>query len=121
MGVTNKERGVTLHEGGTIRSRLSGVRTPTVNDTLVIGDASGAVEMNSASARTITIPPDVFPLFTVITLTRLGAGTVQMVAGSGVTLRSKDDDKFISTQYTGATIYQRALNEWVIFGDLSVS
>ena len=45
--------------------------TQTANYTLVLGDAGKSVEMNNASARTITVPPNssvAFPTGTVIEL-----------------------------------------------------
>ncbi len=103
---------------------VAGVRTPTANDILVLTDGGKVVEMNNASARTITIPPNgdvAFPVGTIIHITRLGVGTVALVEGAAVTLRSAGDEKFIANQYSGGTIYQRAADEWVLFGDLAAS
>lgn len=103
---------------------VAGVRTPTGDDTLVIGDVGKVIEMNAATAKTITIPPNgdvAFPINTIIHFTRFGAGTVQILPGTAVTIRSADGDDFIATQYSGATAYKRGTNEWVLFGNLAAS
>ncbi len=103
---------------------LIGIRTPTANDTLVLTDAGKQIEMNNAAARTVTVPPNsavAYPINTVIHLTRLGAGTVQILQGSGVTINSASGNKFLATQYSGGTLYKRGTNLWVLFGDLAAS
>ena len=70
---------------------LSGVavNAQTANYTLVLADASKAVEVTSASSTTVTVPPNssvAFPVGTIIEVVRLGTGSVTLLAGSGVTL-----------------------------------
>ena len=103
---------------------LEGFRVPTANDILVLPDAGKAVEMNNASARTITVPPNAdvaFPVGTVIRVTRLGAGTVAIVKGIAVEVRSADDFLHLADQYSSAILYQRVADEWVLSGDLSLA
>lgn len=90
--------------------------------TLVLGDASKAVEMTAATAKTITVPPNAsvaFDVGTVIEVARLGAGTVNILAGSGVTIRSPQTLTALASQYSVASLRKRATNEWVLAGDLS--
>jgi hypothetical protein len=95
--------------------------TETANYTLVSSDAGKVIEMNSASARTITVPPNssvAFPTGTVIELFRLGAGTVTVAAGSGVTINSPGGLLAIDEQYGTVTLRKRATDSWVLEGRL---
>jgi hypothetical protein len=59
------------------------------NYTLVLADAGKAVEGNSASALSFTVPPNssvAYPVGTIIEVPQVGAGAVTLVAGSGVTI-----------------------------------
>lgn len=98
------------------------VNTQTDSYTLVLGDSYGTVEMNKATANNLTVPPNAdvaFVIGTYIEVTQYGAGQTTLVAGSGVTIRSKSGNLKITGQYSGATLYKRATNEWVALGDLS--
>lgn len=90
--------------------------------TLVIGDASKAVEMNNAAANTLTVPPNTsvaFPVGTIIEVFQLGAGQTTIAAGAGVTLRAPDGAK-LAKQYASASLRKRATNEWILAGNTSV-
>jgi hypothetical protein len=92
----------------------STVNTRTVGYTLSLSDAGRTVEMNSASATTVTIPTNAvaaFPLGTVIWITRQGAGTVT-VAGS-VTLRARSGAA-APAQYAAGRLWKRAADEWFL-------
>lgn len=103
---------------------VEGLRVPTTNDILVLTDNGKVIEMNSGTAKTIAIPPNTdvaFPVGTIIHFTRYGAGTVEIIEGSGVTIVSDSGNAFIGVQYAGATAYQRVADEWVLFGNLAAS
>lgn len=90
--------------------------------TLALSDAGSLVEMNNASANTLTIPPNssvAFPIGTQIVVEQYGAGQTTFAAGAGVTVRSKDGNLSIAAQYAGATLIKRATDEWVLMGDLT--
>jgi hypothetical protein len=90
--------------------------------TLVLADAAEIVEMNFATANTLTVPPNdsvAFPIGTTIDITQYGAGQTTIAAGDGVTIRSANSETKLTSQYSGATIYKRGTNEWMLFGDLS--
>jgi len=90
--------------------------------TLVLADAGRLVEMTNASANTLTIPPDSsvsFPNGTQILVVQAGAGQTTLVAGSGVTIRSKDSNLKLSAQWCGVTLIKRATDNWLAIGDLS--
>ena len=87
--------------------------------TLVLADEGKVVEMNNASANTLTVPPNssvAFPIGAVIEVYRMGAGSTTVVAGSGVTVRNAGS---LRAQYSTASLRKRATDEWVLAGDLS--
>ena len=97
------------------------INTQTASYTLVLGDADEIIEVNNASANNLTVPPNssvAFPIGTQIDLVQYGAGQTTVVAGSGVTIRSKGAALKLTGQYSGATLYKRGTDEWVLVGDL---
>ena len=96
--------------------------TQTASYTLVLADAGTAVDMNSASAVNLTVPPNssvAFPVGTVIEVFQYGAGQVTIVAGAGVTLRSPSALVKTAVQYASVTLRKRATDEWTLEGDLA--
>ena len=90
--------------------------------TLVLTDAGKMIVMNKATGNNLTIPPNADVAFannTRIDVIQYGAGQTTIVAGSGVTLRSADSKLKLSKQYSGASLWKYATNEWIIVGDLS--
>jgi hypothetical protein len=97
------------------------INTQTSSYTAVLTDAGKTVEINNASANTFTIPPNssaAFPLGTYINVVQYGAGQTTVTPGSGVTIRNANGLK-TAKQYSMATLYKRATDEWVAGGDLS--
>ena len=96
----------------------------TADYTLVLTDAGKVIEINSGSDENVTIPPDsggggvAFPLGTQIVIVRLGAGTVTITEGSGVTTRSDGDKNKIKSQYSSCVLIKHETNEWYILGNL---
>lgn len=101
----------------TAQGEVVGINTQTgISYTLVLADAGKLVERNNGSAMTCTVPPNssvAFPVNTVILVTRYGAGTLTMVAGSGVTLRGT---LTAGAQYDMLTLIKRATDEWYVIG-----
>ena len=90
--------------------------------TLQLADAQNIIETSSSSAVYITIPNDSTTLFsngTEINILQYGSGTVNFVAGSGVTIRSRNSLFTIGHQYAGVTLIKRFTNEWYLIGDLA--
>lgn len=90
--------------------------------TLVPADKGKLVETNSANANTITVPPNsaaAFPINTRIDLSQYGAGQTTIAAGAGVTIRSAGGKMKLSGQYSAATLWKRAADEWHLVGDLA--
>lgn len=99
---------------GTGWSNYAGITPKTDSYTLVATDAGKTVEINKATAADLTVPPDSsvpFPLGTEIRVTQLGAGSVTVVQGSGVTVNGVS----LSTgaQYAERKIRKRATNTWI--------
>jgi len=90
--------------------------------TLVLADGGKLVEMNNASANTLTVPPNssvALPVGTQILVVQTGAGQTTLAAGSGVTINSKDGNLKLSARWCAATLIKRATDTWVAVGDLS--
>lgn len=94
--------------------------TKTANYTLVLGDAGQSVEMNVASANTVTVPLNssvAFPLGTTILLIQIGAGQTTIAPASGVTINSTPGLR-LRTQWSVATLIKRGTDSWVVAGDV---
>ena len=90
--------------------------------TLALADDGKVVEMNNASANTLTVPPNssvAFPVGSQILVLQTGAGQTTVAAGAGVTVSSKDGNLKLSAQWSAATLIKRATDAWVAIGDLS--
>ena len=98
--------------------RLAGVDEKTANYTLVVGDASKLISVNSASNLTVTVPSGVFTAGDVIYVTRTGTGTVT-IAASGTTLTSPDSLLKLRVRYSSVAIICTASNTFRVVGDLS--
>ena len=88
--------------------------------TLVSADAPRIVEMNFATANTLTIPPNssvAFPIGSSILVVQTGAGQTTIAAGVGVTVNSFLGLKIIG-QWAGCTLVKRATDTWVAVGGL---
>ena len=102
-------------------AQLVAINAQTAAYTLALADAGKAVEVTSASAVNVTVPPNTtaaFPVGTVIEVAQMGAGQVVLVAGSGVTLRTAAS-LTTRAQYATVTLRKRATDEWIVAGDLT--
>ena len=98
------------------------INTQTVNYTLALSDNYKLIEVNNASARTITIPTNTavaFPIGTQILISQYGAGQVTISPDTGVTLRSSGGKTKTAAQYAMATLVKRGTNEWYLAGDIT--
>jgi hypothetical protein len=88
--------------------------------TLVLADKDKLIEMNVASANTVTIPTNTsvaFPIGSQITILQVGAGQTTLVAGSGVTVNATPGLK-LRAQWSSVTLIKRGTDTWVALGDL---
>lgn len=103
--------------------QVGGINTRTASYTAKLSDAAGVIEMNSGSANNLTIPPQSsvpWKKFAWLNWCQIGAGRTTIVAGSGVTIRSRNG-LLSGGQYGGGTLYRRGKDEWVLFGDVASS
>ena len=79
------------------------------------------IEMGSSSALTLTIPLNssiAYPVGTSFDVLQTGAGQVTIAGDSGVTVNATPGLK-LRTQWSSATLFKRAENTWVVYGDLT--
>jgi hypothetical protein len=79
------------------------------------------IEMGSASALTLTIPTNAaiaYPIGTSIDILQTSTGQVTIAGAAGVTVNATPGLK-LRTQWSSATLFKRAENTWVVFGDLT--
>ena len=92
----------------------------TASYTLILADARKAVEMDVASANTVTVPPNssvAFPVGTVVEVVQVGAGQVEIVPEGGVTIRTPET-LLLRAQWSTVSLRKRAADEWVLTGDV---
>jgi len=100
---------------------LTEINAQTSAYTTVLTDRDKLVEVSSATGVTVTIPTNAsvaYPVGTSIDILQTGAGQVTIAGAAGVTVNSTPGLK-LRTQWSSATMFKRAENTWVVFGDLS--
>ena len=89
--------------------------------TTVLADDGKLVTCDNAASIALTIPPNssvAYGIGTQINIMQLGAGTVTITAGAGVTLRSAGSKLKTDAQYALATCAKIASDTWVVVGNL---
>ena len=89
--------------------------------TTVLTDDGKLITADNASSIALTIPPNssvAYGIGTQINIMQLGAGTVTITAGAGVTLRSDGNKLKTNAQYAVATCCKIATDTWVVVGNL---
>ena len=89
--------------------------------TTVLADDGKLVTCDNAASIALTIPPNssvAYGIGTQINIMQLGAGTVTITAGAGVTLRSAGSKLKTDAQYAVATCCKIATDTWVVVGNL---
>jgi hypothetical protein len=100
---------------------LTTINQQTSAYTTVLTDRDKLVEVSSASGVTVTIPTNAsvaYPVGTSIDILQTGAGQVTIAGAGGVTVNATPGLK-LRTQWSSATLFKRATDTWVVFGDLS--
>ena len=95
--------------------------TQTGNFTLALAQKGKVVPASSASAIVATVPPNssvAVPVGSWVEIDRMGAGSVTVAAGSGVTIRNAAAVLTLRVQYSTAMLRKIATDEWLIVGDL---
>lgn len=95
----------------------------TASYTLTLTDLNKFVEMNSASANTVTVPSSSTVNFLTgsqITVVQYGAGQTSFTTASvGITIRSANNWLKINARYGAATLTKIGANEWYLHGNLN--
>jgi hypothetical protein len=89
--------------------------------TTVLTDDGKLITCDNAASIALTIPPNssvAYGIGTQINIMQLGAGTVTITAGAGVTLRSAGSKLKTDAQYAVATCAKIATDTWVVVGNL---
>lgn len=92
----------------------------TASYTLVLTDQSKVIEINNASANTLTIPTNAsvpFPIGTYILFIQTGAGQTTITPFDGTVTVNSTPGLKTRTQWSSATIIKRGTNSWVVMGD----
>ena len=93
----------------------------TSSNTLSGVERDDLIEMASSSAMTLTIPADStfnFPIGTSMDVLQTSTGQVTIAGAGGVTVNATPGLK-LRTQWSSATLFKRAANTWVVYGDLT--
>ena len=88
---------------------------------VVLSDDGKLVTCDNAASISLTIVPNstaAFGIGTQINIMQLGAGTVTITAGAGVTLNSDGAKLKTNAQYAVATCCKIATDTWVVVGNL---
>ena len=101
-------------------------RTPIIAKTdsytlSALTERDSLVEVAKATATTITIPTDAtlnFPIGTSIDILQTSTGQVTIAGAAGVTVNATPGLK-LRTTWSSATLFKRAANTWVVYGDLT--
>lgn len=109
---------------GVAGNAISGVdlRTGTAENA-ALSNVSGVIEMNNASANTLTILNEAtiaWPANASFNGTQVGAGATVITAGPGVTIRSNGNRATTNGQWAVWSVYKRGTNDWVLAGDLKL-
>jgi hypothetical protein len=103
-------------------------RTPIIQKTAAytlsaLTERDSLIEVSSATGVTISIPVDAtlnYPIGTSIDILQTGAGQVTIAAVTpGTTTVNATPGLKLRTTWSSATLFKRAANTWVVFGDLT--
>jgi hypothetical protein len=97
------------------------LETKTADYQVVLLDAGKTIIVESSSDITVTIPSFATTPFVngqKIEIIRKGTGEVTIAQGSGAFIYSKNSNKRIAAQYSGASLVKCDTNAWILIGDL---
>jgi hypothetical protein len=100
----------------TFPSDPAAISTKTGAYTLVAGDTNDLIQADGTF--TITVPASTIPAGTRVDIVNTGTGVIT-IAGSGLTLQSKDSAVTIASQYAGATLFFTSTTTALLIGDLT--
>jgi hypothetical protein len=100
-------------------------RTPIIQKTAsytlsALTERDSMIEVSSSSGTTVTIPAESsvnYPVGTSIDVLQTSTGQVTIAGAAGVTVNATPGLK-LRTQWSSATLFKRAADTWVVYGDL---
>jgi hypothetical protein len=102
-------------------------RTPIIQKTAsytlsALTERDSLIEVSSASGTTITIPTNTavaYPVGTSIDILQTGAGQITIAPVDGTVTVNATPGLKLRTQWSSCTLFKRATNTWVVYGDLT--
>ena len=91
------------------------VSTQTANYTLAAADKGTREVMNMSAAGTVTVPNSTFDAGDAVWLHSIGAGTISVVAGAGLTLNSSAGTAPTLAQWEGGVVYFTSASAAIFF------
>jgi len=124
--ITASASGVAFTDGTQTKEGVAS-RTPIVQKTAsytlsALTERDSLIEVSSATGVTITIPTNTavaYPIGTSIDILQTGAGQVTIAAVDGTVTVNATPGLKLRTTWSSATLFKRAANTWVVFGDLT--
>ena len=123
--VTASATGVAFSDGTQTKVGVPSITTisqKTDSYTLAnLNERDTLVEISKSTATTLTIPTNAtiaYPVGTSIDILQTGTGQVTIAGAGGVTVNATPGLK-LRTQWSSATLFKRATDTWVVFGDLT--
>jgi hypothetical protein len=93
---------------------------------LELSDAGKTIQMNATGNNSIIIPNDfvlAFPVGAQIAFIQIGPGQTSFASGgrgaAEIEILSKNGNRKISSRYSSATLIKRAVDSWILIGDLT--
>ena len=99
-----------------VRTFPTQISSKTANYTLVAGDTNDLIQANGTF--TITVPASTIPAGTRVDIVNTGTGVIT-IAGSGLTISSKDSKVTIDKQFAGATLFFTSTTTALLIGEIA--
>lgn len=118
-GYTQAAAGTTFQSYGSYNALVSVTGTAQTAAATWTGDM---VECNNAATQIVTIGTSTFSAGDTFSLIQIGAGQVQVAAGTGMTMRKTSAlSAATRQQYSVMSVYFRSATEFVVYGDLTLA
>jgi hypothetical protein len=112
--------GVTWSPASAVTLDISFTNVTGTTYNLASGDVNKLVRFDNAATTTVTVPANVFSAGNQVHVQQIGAGQVQMVEGSGVTITSNaGTGPDLRAQFSAATVICTSSNNFTVIGDIS--
>jgi len=121
-GTTIQNSKVLIDDDGNLFGHGQKIDFQTADFTLAAADAGKNMDCASGSAFTITVPSNsnvALPVGYSVGVVQADGNKVTFSGQSGVTIQSSGGLLSTNGQWSAATLYKRATDEWVLVGDLS--